>query len=81
MTRTRRRSLSAPSAIAVQALAGCGSDDGGDSAAPATGATTAGVEHAKAQIEKYRAVPSFQPPGPAFDARKAAAGKTLDQLC
>jgi ribose transport system substrate-binding protein len=76
---TRKASLCAPLTIAVLALAGCGGDDtgGGAAAAPASGAVKAGIEHAKTQIEKYRAVPSFQPPGPAFDARKAAAGKTL----
>lgn len=76
---TRRRSLTAALALAVLALAGCGDDDGGggEAAAPASGATKAGVAHAKAEIEKYRAVPEFQPPGPAFDARQAAAGKTL----
>jgi ribose transport system substrate-binding protein len=61
----------------VVAVAGCGSDDGSNAAAPASGAAKAGVEHAKAQIEKYRAVPAFEPPGPAFDAKQAAAGKTL----
>jgi ribose transport system substrate-binding protein len=78
VVRTRKCSLCAPQAIAVLALAGCGSDNGGgETAAPASGAVKAGVEHAKTQIEKYRAVPAFEPPGPAFDARKAAAGKTL----
>jgi ribose transport system substrate-binding protein len=63
--------------IAIVALAGCGSDDDTGTAAPAQGAAKAGVEHAKAQIEKYRAIPAFEPPGPAFDAKQAAAGKTL----
>jgi ribose transport system substrate-binding protein len=72
--RTRR---AAALTIVVVALAGCGADDDSNSAAPAQGATKAGVEHAKAQIEKYRAIPEFQPPGPAFDAKQAAAGKTL----
>jgi ribose transport system substrate-binding protein len=72
--RTRR---AAALTIVVVALAGCGSDDDSSTAAPAQGAAKAGVEHAKAQIEKYRAIPEFQPPGPAFDAKQAAAGKTL----
>jgi ribose transport system substrate-binding protein len=74
--RTRASGALAALTLAV-AVAGCGSDDGTNAAAPATGATKAGVEHAKAQIEKYRAVPAFEPPGPAFDAKQAAAGKTL----
>jgi ribose transport system substrate-binding protein len=72
--RTRR---AAALTIAAVALASCGSDDESGSAAPAQGAAKAGVEHAKAQISKYRAVPAFEPPGPAFDAKQAAAGKTL----
>ena len=77
MVPTRKRALCTPLAIAALAAAGCGSDDGPSAAAPAQGAAKAGVEHAKAQIEKYRAVPAFEPPGPAFDAKKAATGKTL----
>ncbi len=74
MGRTRR---AAALTIAVAALTGCGSDDGSSTAAPEKGASKAGVEHAQAQIEKYRAIPAFEPPGPAFDAKQAAAGKTL----
>jgi ribose transport system substrate-binding protein len=78
---TRKASLCAPLAIAVLALAACGGDDGGGgggaATAPDSAATKAGVVHAKAQIEKFRAAPSFQPPGPAFDAHKVATGKTL----
>src|SRR3954453_2241495 len=72
------RTLSASLAVAALALASCGGDDGGGTAAaPASGAAKAGVQHAKAQIEKYRAIPEFEPPGPAFDAKQAAAGKTI----
>src|SRR4051794_40186517 len=72
------RTLSASLAVAALALASCGGDDGGASgAAPASGAAKAGVKHAQAQIEKYRALPQFEPPGPAFDAKQAAAGKTI----
>ena len=45
MGRTRR---AAALTIAVVAIAGCGSDDDPGTAAPAQGASKAGVEHAKA---------------------------------
>lgn len=64
-------------AMATLALAACGSTKDAGSAKSGSGSDNAGVAYAKAQIAKYRAVPQFQPPGPAFDARKAAAGKTL----
>ena len=71
------RTLSASLAVAALVLASCGGDsDSGGAAAP-SGAAKAGVAHAQAEIAKYRAVPQFQPPGPAFDAKKAAAGKTI----
>lgn len=73
-----RRTLSASLAVAALTVASCGGDSDAPSASqPAAGANQAGVEHAKAQIAKYRAVPRFEPPGPAFDARKAASGKTI----
>ena len=75
MGRTRGWMPIAASALVALALAGCGGDE--ETAAPAAGATKAGIEHAKAEIAKYRAVPEFQPPGPAFDAREVVAGKTL----
>jgi ribose transport system substrate-binding protein len=73
--RTREWTPIAASALVALSLAGCGGEE--EKAATATGATKAGVEHAKAQIAKYRALPEFQPPGAAFDARELAAGKTL----
>ncbi len=44
-------------------------------AAPADGAADGGLAHARLGIEAHRAKPEFRPPGPAFDARKCAAGK------
>ena len=35
------------------------------------------IAGAKAEIDKFRKIPAFVAPGPAFDAKKAAAGKTL----
>ena len=43
-------------------------------AVAATGATPSG---AQANLAKYKAVPKFVAPGPAFDARARAGGKTL----
>jgi len=60
--------------------AGCGGDEGeggGSGATPASGEQAAGVKAAQAEIEKYRALPRFEAPGEAFDARAAARGKTL----
>jgi ribose transport system substrate-binding protein len=48
-------------ATLVAAAVGAGSDVGG----------------AKANLDKYRAVPQFTAPGPAFDANAKAGGKTL----
>jgi ribose transport system substrate-binding protein len=41
-----------------------------------THATAADLAYVKAQITKAKAIPKFIPPGPAFDAKKAA-GKTI----
>jgi ribose transport system substrate-binding protein len=43
----------------------------------ALAASSAGVDGAKANLDKYRAVPTFAAPGPAFDAKAKAGGKTL----
>lgn len=77
MSQTRGRWLSAAMAAALVAVAGCGGGGGNQASAPASGAAKAGVAYANAQLDKYRAVPRFQAPGPAFDAKRAAAGKTL----
>ena len=36
-----------------------------------------GVADAKALIEKYSKLPTFEPPGPAFDAKACMAGKKI----
>lgn len=40
-------------------------------------ATSDGIAHAKAQVDRYRAKPVFTPPGAAFDAKKCATGKKM----
>lgn len=40
-------------------------------------AASAQYEGARVNLNKYRGVPKFVPPGPAFDARARAGGKTL----
>ena len=46
-------------------------------ATAAFAATTASYDGAKANLDKYRAVPKFVAPGPAFDAKAKAGGKTI----
>jgi ribose transport system substrate-binding protein len=43
----------------------------------AVAATTAGTDGAKANLDKHRQVPQFVAPGPAFDAKAKASGKTI----
>ncbi len=43
--------------------------------APAARSADDGLDHARAVIAQHRALPVFTPPGPAFDARRCAAGK------
>jgi ribose transport system substrate-binding protein len=68
-------------ACAAVLIAGCG---GGDSGSSAAGGGTAKPEQASSaiaaaqkELDGFRGVPQFKPPGDAFDARKAVAGKTL----
>lgn len=90
MKRSRRYALVLLPLLAALALAvaACGGDD--DEAAPAppaaeepaapaeepAAASTADVEYAQSQIDKFKQLPEFVAPGPAFDASKAA-GKTV----
>jgi ribose transport system substrate-binding protein len=47
------------------------------SVAAAVAATSASISGAQANLNRYKAVPKFVAPGPAFDARASARGKTL----
>jgi ribose transport system substrate-binding protein len=40
----------------------------------------ADVAHARAQIERLRAIPKFVPPGPGFDAKRKLRGKTIFEI-
>jgi ribose transport system substrate-binding protein len=53
----------------------CGGGGGGTTGGG--GASNAGVAYAKAQIDRYLGLPQWIAPGPSFDARAAAQGKTL----
>jgi ribose transport system substrate-binding protein len=57
-------------------LAACGSSSSGGAGGAAPAATGASLTVPKANLAQARGVPKFVPPGPAFDASKAA-GKTL----
>lgn len=72
------RSCIALGALAVLlAAAGCGGDDEAAEPRAGNGNGRSGVEASQANLEKYRAVPRFTPPGPEFDAKDAAGGTTL----
>jgi ribose transport system substrate-binding protein len=47
------------------------------SIAAAVAATSASISGAQANLNRYKAVPKFVAPGPAFDARGSGRGKTL----
>jgi ribose transport system substrate-binding protein len=66
-------------AATAVAVAACGSDGSSGSEAASTTTASSGAcdqAGAKAQVAKFKQVPSFQEPGPAFDASKAR-GKTV----
>lgn len=66
---------------AVLALGACGGDDDGSSssegAAAGDSAKSAGVEEARAAVEKGSEPLKFTPPGPAFDVAPGLEGKTI----
>ncbi len=77
-------SLMVVAALLMLVVSACGGDDDdGGSAAPATTATETesaasdGVAGAQANLDKFREVPTFTAPGPEFDAKQLAGGKTV----
>jgi ribose transport system substrate-binding protein len=87
MTGRRRRSMLLLFAIVTSLLAlgatGCGGDDDEEEAGATTAATATvedaggAVEAAREEIEQFKAIPEFEPPGASFDAREVVQGKTL----
>ncbi|MGH2743739.1 MAG: sugar ABC transporter substrate-binding protein [Thermoleophilaceae bacterium] len=64
-------------ALAVSALlAACGEDDPADRRGP----DAAGVEAARASVQRFRELPRFTAPGPAFDARRELRGKLVYEI-
>lgn len=49
----------------------------GSSASGTSSAVARGIAQAKAQLATYSQLPTFTPPGPAFNAQKVMAGKTI----
>lgn len=72
----------AAGAVLAGGLAACGGDDnegdGGSSGKASAPAASCDAAGAKAQIAKFKEVPEFSPPGPAFDASKARGKKILN---
>ena len=64
--------------VAVAAV-GCGSSSTSSSASPSAAASTGGADqaHAEAAYAGLEAMPTFQPPGPSFDAKAVMAGKSI----
>jgi len=60
------------------AVEACGGDGEGGGGGGAGGETA--IAAARAQLDRFRALPRFRPPGPAFDARRALKGKRLFEI-
>lgn len=77
-SRIGKSTLSAVGLATLLAAAACSTST---SSAPSTGTGAAkqssGLAYAQAQINSHKAVPGFTPPGPAFDASKGMAGKSI----
>jgi ribose transport system substrate-binding protein len=63
-------------------LAGCGSSDssGGTGTGSSGASGSSGVAAAQAEVDRFRQAPKFEAPGEPIDARKIAAGKTLESI-
>jgi ribose transport system substrate-binding protein len=59
--------------LAALAVAACGGSSSGDTTTNASAGGASGCDraYAQAQVDKYKQLPKFEPPGPAFDASKA----------
>jgi len=55
----------------------CGGDDDGDAAGMGE---TKGSRAARAELDRFRGLPRFSPPGRAFDARRSLRGKRLVEI-
>lgn len=77
----RRRVLAAASAIAAMMVLGaCSSSGSGgsqQSGSTSTGSAGVNLTYVNGQLAKYGKLPTFTPPGAAFDAKKLMAGKTI----
>lgn len=74
----RRRSLATVGAVFVfgaAALAGCGDDTSSTGTSGGSGGSGPDIAGAQAEIDTFRAVPTFTAPGPAVDAAKAKGKK------
>ena len=56
--------------------AACGDDGGGEGGSQGGRGTAA----ARARLDRFRELPRFRPPGPAFDARRALRGKRIFEI-
>lgn len=66
--------------VVAFAAVGCGSSSSDSSSSPTAAASTGGgadQAHAQAALEGLDAVPTFEAPGPAFDAKSVMTGKSI----
>lgn len=77
----RRRYAGLPASLAAVlaslTVAGCSGEPASADPPPSSSADVAG---ARAEIERFKAIPEFVPPGPAFDAAASLRGKTIFEI-
>lgn len=82
--RKRHATTAAATAFLALGLAACSSStpsssstSSSTSASASSSAVSQGIDVAKAHLAKYSQLPTFTPPGPAFNAHQVMAGKTI----